>query len=50
MRIHIWVHKNDIIKGKITEYYNICPQGSHWPNYIEVSISVDEFTKLNVRI
>ena len=46
MKVTIWIHKNDIISGNITEYHNICPQGTHWPNYYQVQVSVDEFAQL----
>ena len=47
MKVTIWIHKNDIISGNITEYHNICPQGTHWPNYYQVQVSVDEFARLD---
>jgi hypothetical protein len=46
MKIHIWVRKSEAISGKITKYYNMAPQSSDWPHYVEVSISQDEFVKL----
>jgi len=46
MKINIWIRKNEAISGNITKYYNIAPQTTDWPNYIQVSISQDEFTKL----
>ena len=46
MKINIWIRKNEAISGNITKYYNIAPQTTDWPNYIQVSISQDEFAKL----
>ncbi len=46
MKIHIWIKKEEAISGNITKYYNSPPQSSDWPNYVEVSISQDEFAIL----
>lgn len=46
MKINIWVHKNDIINGKISKYYFWRPQMTEYENYVQVSISEDEFVKL----
>ena len=46
MKITIWVNKSDIVNGKITKHYNICPQGSNWPDYYQVTIDRDEFAQL----
>ena len=45
MKVNIWIHKDDIINGEITEHHYQCPQPG-WQNYVQVSISVDEFVKL----
>ena len=45
MRVHIWIHKDDIMKGVITEHHYQCPQPG-WQNYVQVSITSDEFVKL----
>ena len=45
MKIYIWIRKEDAISGKITEHHYQCPQPG-WQNYVQVSISVDEFTRL----
>ena len=45
MRVHIWIHKDDIMKGVITEYHYQCPQPG-WQNYVQISITSDEFVKL----
>jgi len=50
MKVNIWIHKDDIIKGKISTYYFTkpvtCPGEDHW---VQVSITVDEFVKLEDR-
>ena len=46
MKVSIWVKKDDIIKGNITDYYNICPQQTNWPEYFQVTIDSDEFCLL----
>ncbi len=46
MRINIWINKEEAISGKITEYYNITPQTTAWKDFVQVSISQDEFAKL----
>ena len=47
MKVIICVHKEEAISGKITNWYNICPQGTHWPNFVQVEITQDEFAQLN---
>ena len=49
MRINIWIRKQEAISGNITKYYNVAPQSSDWPNYVEVSITQDEFARLEDR-
>ena len=47
MRINIWIHKSEIISGKITKWYNCREKaGGNWPDYYQITIGVDEFTKL----
>ena len=46
MKVSIWVKKDDVTKGSITDYYNICPQGSNWSDYVQVLIDADEFCLL----
>jgi len=48
MKINIWIHKDDIIKGNITEHYYQCPQVGY-VNYVQVSITPDEFVQLEDR-
>ena len=46
-KILVWIHKDDIISGRKPEnWYNICPQGTNWSDYYQVSITKDAFTKL----
>jgi len=45
MKIHIWIKKEDALRGIITEYHNHLPQVSY-SSYVQVSISVDEYTQL----
>jgi hypothetical protein len=46
MKVYIWIHKNDIIKGLITEYYFTRPYHDRHEDWVQVSISVDEFAYL----
>ena len=46
MKVNIWIRKEEAISGNITKYYNMAPQSTDWPNYVEVSISQDEFARL----
>ena len=47
MKIHIWINKSEAVSGKITKWYTFGPpQSSNWPDYVQVSISQDEFAKL----
>ena len=45
MKVNIWIKKEDVKKGIITEYHTNQPQVSY-SSYVQVSISVDEFTRL----
>ena len=45
MKVIIWVHREEVVNGNITKYYNICPQPGY-ENYVQVIISADDFTKL----
>ena len=49
MKVYIWIHKNDIIKGLISEYYLTRPYKDRHDNFVQVSISVDEFAYLEDR-
>ena len=47
MKIHIWINKTEAVSGKITKWYTFGPpQSSNWPDYVQVSISQDEFARL----
>ena len=47
MKVLIWIHKNDVISGKITKYYKFGPpQSTNWIDYVQVEISRDEFVRL----
>lgn len=46
MKVNIWIHKNDVIKGLISEYYLTRPYQDRNDEFVQVSISVDEFTRL----
>jgi len=45
MRVNIWIDKDDIISGEITQHHYQCPQPGY-QNYVQVSITPDEFTRL----
>ena len=45
MRVYIWVHKDEVIEGKIIEYYQHLPIGGYM-DYVQVSITVEEFVQL----
>ena len=47
MKIHIWINNSEAISGKITKWYIFGPpQSSNWTDYVQVSISQDEFARL----
>ena len=47
MKVLIWIHKNDVISGKITKYFKFGPpQSTNWPDYVQVEITRDEFVRL----
>ena len=45
MKVNIWIKKEDVLSGNITEHHTHLPQVSY-SSYVQVSISVDEFAKL----
>jgi len=45
MKVNIWIKKEEVLSGNITEYHTHIPQVSY-TNYVQVSITVDEFAKL----
>jgi len=46
MKVLIWVHKNEIENGKITNYYNVCPDQSMWQDWYQIEVTQDEFARL----
>ena len=46
MRVYIWVHKRDVINNEITNYYLWRPQMTGHEEYVQISITPDEFVKL----
>jgi|TARA_R110001583_G_scaffold88412_1_gene229326 hypothetical protein len=45
MKVLIWVHKDEVINGKIIEYYSHLPLGGYM-DYVQVVITQDEFVRL----
>ena len=46
MKINIWVHKRDIDSGKITDFYNICPQQMMCKDWFQIEVDQDTFVQL----
>ena len=46
MKINIWLHKRDIESGKITDFYNICPQQRMWKDWFQIEVDQDTFVQL----
>ena len=46
MKVNIWIHKNDVIDGKITEYQFTRPYHDRNEEWVQVTISVDEYAQL----
>ena len=46
MRVYIWVHKRDVINNEITKYYLWRPQMTGHEDYVQISITPDEFARL----
>ena len=46
MKVLIWVHKRDIESGTIKDFWNICPPGSNWADYFQITIDQDTFVEL----
>jgi len=49
MKVHIWIKKEDVKKGVITEYHTNQPQISY-SSYVQVSITSDEYVQLSDQI
>ena len=45
-KIYIWIHKNDVINNKITDYAYTRPYHDRNDEWVQVSISQDEFVQL----
>tara|TARA_R100000544_G_C2225675_1_gene60485 strand:+ start:346 stop:555 length:210 start_codon:yes stop_codon:yes gene_type:complete len=48
MKVLVYVKKEDVISGNITEYHTHRPQPGY-EKYIQISISQDEFVQLDDR-
>ncbi len=46
MKVNIWIHKNDVIDGKITEYQYTRPYHDRNEEWVQVTISVDKFAQI----
>ena len=46
MKVNIWIKKEDVKKGVITEYHTNQPQISY-SSYVQVSITSDEYVQLD---
>lgn len=46
MKILIWVHKNDVISHKITKHYYTRPYHDRSEEWVQVSITQNEFVQL----
>ncbi len=46
MKVNIWIHKNDVINNKITDYSYTRPYHDRNDEWVQVSISVDEFARI----
>ena len=46
MKVNIWIKKEDVLSGIITEYYTQV-KNLGYDNYIQISISQEEFVQLD---
>ena len=46
MKVYIWIHKSDVIKGIISKYYYTRPYHDRNDEWVQISISSDKFTQL----
>ena len=46
MKVNIWVHKNDIMANKILTYHYTRPYHDRNDEYVQITISQDEFVQL----
>jgi hypothetical protein len=49
MKVNIWVHKNDIMSNKILTYHYTRPYHDRNDEYVQITISQDEFVQLEDR-
>ena len=49
MKVSIWIRKSDVINNKITNYYLWRPQMTGHGDYVQVTITPDEFARLEDR-
>ena len=49
MKIHIWIKKEEVLNGKITEYLTSITNGQGTSDHVQVSITQDEFAQLEER-
>ena len=49
MKVNIWVHKNDIMADKILTYHYTRPYHDRNDEYVQITISQDEFVQLEDR-
>ena len=50
MKKNICVHKRDIESGKITDFYNICPQQRMWKDWFQIEVDQDTFVQLQEEV
>ena len=46
MKVNIWVHKNDVVSNKILTYHLTRPIIDRHDEYVQITISQDEFVQL----
>ena len=46
MKVNIWIHKNNVIDNKITEYELTRPYHDRNDEWVQVSISQEKFVQL----
>lgn len=46
MKVNIWIHKNDVVNNKITEHKYTRPYHDRNDEWVQVTISQDQFVQL----
>jgi len=46
MKVNIWVHRNDIIKGKISKHSYTRPYQDRNEEWVQIEVTQDEFVQL----